>query len=49
MKSSREAPEPRVSRRWIRSESAANEFVAARFLPGKGMDVRPHPHIGLAT
>src|SRR4051794_39904258 len=21
----------------------------ARFLPGIGMDVRPHPHIGLAT
>ena len=21
----------------------------ARFAPGQGMDVRPHPHIGLAT
>ncbi|MGY9106722.1 MAG: pirin family protein, partial [Alphaproteobacteria bacterium] len=24
-------------------------FGPAKFAPGKGLDVRPHPHIGLAT
>jgi hypothetical protein len=40
---------PAVEKRMVGPFVFWDEFGPARFEPGHGMDVRPHPHIGLAT
>jgi len=40
---------PSVERRTVGPFVFFDYFGPARFAPGKGIDVRPHPHIGLAT
>ena len=40
---------PQVARRSIGPFVFFDYFGPADFAPGKGLDVRPHPHIGLAT
>jgi len=40
---------PIASRRLVGPFIFFDEMGPARFPPGKGIDVRPHPHIGLAT
>jgi redox-sensitive bicupin YhaK (pirin superfamily) len=40
---------PAVEKRMIGPFVFWDEFGPARFAPGEGMDVRPHPHINLAT
>jgi redox-sensitive bicupin YhaK (pirin superfamily) len=40
---------PSVERRSVGPFVFFDYFGPARFAPGKGIDVRPHPHIGLAT
>ena len=40
---------PHVGRRMVGPFIFFDQMGPARFEPGHGMDVRPHPHIGLAT
>jgi redox-sensitive bicupin YhaK (pirin superfamily) len=40
---------PSLERRSVGPFVFFDYFGPARFAPGKGIDVRPHPHIGLAT
>lgn len=40
---------PAVEKRMVGPFIFWDEFGPARFQPGHGLDVRPHPHIGLAT
>lgn len=40
---------PAVEKRSIGSFVFFDHMGPAKFAPGKGLDVRPHPHIGLAT
>ncbi|MET0382127.1 MAG: pirin family protein [Burkholderiaceae bacterium] len=40
---------PSAARRAVGPFVFLDQFGPARFAPGKGLDVRPHPHIGLAT
>src|SRR5689334_21632776 len=40
---------PAIEKRMVGPFVFWDEFGPARFEAGKGMDVRPHPHIGLAT
>ncbi|TGY88251.1 pirin family protein [Marinicauda algicola] len=40
---------PHAKRRLVGPFIFFDEMGPARFAPGKGIDVRPHPHIGLAT
>lgn len=40
---------PHASRRTVGPFIFFDQMGPARFAPGKGIDVRPHPHIGLAT
>ncbi|MBY0564034.1 MAG: pirin family protein [Hyphomonadaceae bacterium] len=40
---------PAIERRMVGPFIFWDEFGPGRFEPGKGLDVRPHPHIGLAT
>ena len=40
---------PSAQRRAVGPFVFFDHFGPVRFAPGKGMDVRPHPHIGLAT
>lgn len=40
---------PSVARRMVGPFTFFDQMGAAVFTPGQGMDVRPHPHIGLAT
>jgi redox-sensitive bicupin YhaK (pirin superfamily) len=40
---------PAVEQRMVGPFIFWDEFGPARFEPGKGLDVRPHPHINLAT
>lgn len=40
---------PFVKRRMVGPFIFFDEMGPAQFAPGKGVDVRPHPHIGLAT
>ena len=40
---------PSVQRQMVGPFIFFDQFGPAEFLTGKGMDVRPHPHIGLAT
>ncbi len=40
---------PSVSRRMVGPFIFWDEMGPATFAPGQGLDVRPHPHIGLAT
>jgi hypothetical protein len=40
---------PQVARRALGPFTFFDEMGPAQFAPGEGMDVRPHPHIGLAT
>ncbi|HLG87929.1 MAG TPA: pirin family protein [Alphaproteobacteria bacterium] len=40
---------PSAERRMIGSFVFLDQMGPARFPPGRGIDVRPHPHIGLAT
>lgn len=39
-------PLPAPKRQWV---GPLNQIRPAEFLTGQGVDVRPHPHIGLAT
>ena len=43
------APFRTASARWSVPSSSSIRWGRAQFLAGQGMDVRPHPHIGLAT
>jgi redox-sensitive bicupin YhaK (pirin superfamily) len=40
---------PSVQRRMVGSFIFFDQMGPTRFAPGQGLDVRPHPHIGLAT
>jgi redox-sensitive bicupin YhaK (pirin superfamily) len=40
---------PQVARRSVGPFVFYDEMGPARFQPGQGVDVRPHPHIGLST
>jgi redox-sensitive bicupin YhaK (pirin superfamily) len=40
---------PHAKRRWIGPFVFVDLMGPAEFAPGQGIDVRPHPHIGLAT
>src|SRR6188474_3652503 len=40
---------PVTSGRWLAHSSFFDQMGPAQFLAGHGLDVRPHPHIGLAT
>ena len=40
---------PQIARRSIGPFVFFDYFSPVEFAPGKGIDVRPHPHIGLAT
>ncbi|MGP0104386.1 pirin family protein, partial [Rhodoblastus sp.] len=40
---------PSAKRRMVGPFVFLDEMGPADFAPGTGMDVRPHPHIGLAT
>jgi redox-sensitive bicupin YhaK (pirin superfamily) len=40
---------PAIARRTVGPFVFFDHMGPAQFAPGKGMDVRPHPHIGLAT
>lgn len=40
---------PHADRRMVGPFIFFDQMGPARFTPGQGMDVRPHPHIGLAT
>lgn len=40
---------PQIARRTLGPFVFLDEMGPARFAPGTGIDVRPHPHIGLAT
>ncbi len=40
---------PAIGRKMVGPFIFFDHMGPARFAPGKGMDVRPHPHIGLAT
>jgi redox-sensitive bicupin YhaK (pirin superfamily) len=40
---------PSMARRMVGPFTFFDEMGVAVFAPGQGMDVRPHPHIGLAT
>ena len=40
---------PRGRRKMVGPFIFWDEMGPADFAPGKGIDVRPHPHIGLAT
>ena len=38
-----------MSSRSVRKPERRRAFAPSQFIAGKGMDVRPHPHIGLST
>jgi redox-sensitive bicupin YhaK (pirin superfamily) len=40
---------PSIARRMVGPFIFWDEFGSVEFAPGEGIDVRPHPHIGLAT
>lgn len=40
---------PAIGRKMVGPFVFFDHIGPATFSPGKGMDVRPHPHIGLAT
>ena len=40
---------PQVKRQMVGPFIFFDQMGPAQFIPGQGMDVRPHPHIGLAT
>ncbi|MCX8115975.1 MAG: pirin family protein, partial [Burkholderiaceae bacterium] len=40
---------PHAARRSVGPFVFVDHFGPTAFAPGRGMDVRPHPHIGLAT